>query len=69
LKNSQDTFMRTSNTTKFIAACATFYWPNGIFAHENHGMQGAHWHATDAWGFVALGAMVALAIWLSRGGK
>jgi hypothetical protein len=32
-------------------------------------MTGAHWHATDAWGFVALAAMTALAIWWSRAGK
>lgn len=32
-------------------------------------MEGAHWHATDVWGFVVLGGMIALAIWLSRGGK
>ena len=36
-------------------------------AHDGHGMTGAHWHATDAWGFVALGAIaVAAALWLRR---
>ena len=29
-------------------------------AHAGHGMDFAHWHATDAWGFVALGVAVAL---------
>ena len=39
-------------------------------AHEGHGLPGAsHWHATDAWGLPAVGALVALALWLSRGGK
>ncbi|MCM2340315.1 hypothetical protein [Rhodoferax sp.] len=38
-------------------------------AHDNHGLQGSHWHATDVWGFVALGGAIAVAIWLSRGGK
>jgi hypothetical protein len=38
-------------------------------AHEGHGLAGAHWHATDAWGLLVLGGLVALAIWLSRGGK
>jgi hypothetical protein len=61
--------MVKSITTKLIAAPAIFYWSTAVFAHENHGFTGPHWHATDAWGFVALGAMVALAIWLSRGGK
>jgi hypothetical protein len=36
------------------------------WAHEGHGLFGSHWHATDALGFVALGALVALAVWLSR---
>jgi hypothetical protein len=37
-------------------------------AHSGHGPTGAHWHATDAWGFVALGvAAVAVALWLLRG--
>ena len=38
-------------------------------AHEGHGLQGAHWHATDAWGFVAVVSAVAVALWLTRGGK
>jgi hypothetical protein len=54
-------------TTKLIAAPALFYWSGGVLAHENHGLSGPHWHATDAWGFVALAAMVAVAIWLTRG--
>ncbi len=56
-------------TTKLIAAPAIFYWSTAVFAHENHGMTGAHWHATDVAGLVALGLMVAAAIWLSRGDK
>jgi hypothetical protein len=32
-------------------------------------MAGAHWHATDAWGFVALGGLLVLAIWLSNKDK
>ena len=32
-------------------------------AHEGHGLAGSHWHATDAWGFVAAGALVVLALW------
>jgi len=39
-------------------------------AHEGHGLPGAsHWHSTDAWGFVAVGVLVALAVWLSRRDK
>jgi hypothetical protein len=36
-------------------------------AHEGHGTAGTHWHATDAWGFVALGVGVALYFWVRRG--
>jgi hypothetical protein len=35
-------------------------------AHDGHGLFGAHWHASDAWGFVVLAALVGLAIWSSR---
>ncbi|MCU0763780.1 MAG: hypothetical protein MUF76_12650 [Hydrogenophaga sp.] len=36
-----------------------------VFAHEGHGLFGSHWHATDALGFVAVAAVVAVAVWLS----
>jgi len=35
-------------------------------AHDGHGLFGAHWHATDTLGFVALAAAVGAAIWLNR---
>ena len=61
--------MHFRNTIKSIAACAVSMGATATFAHEGHGMVGAHWHATDAWGFVALGLMVAVALWIARGGK
>jgi hypothetical protein len=57
------------NATQFIASFAAFTAVNPVFAHEGHGMGGSHWHATDVWGFVAFAGAVALAVWLSRGGK
>jgi hypothetical protein len=37
------------------------------FAHEGHGAPGiAHWHASDAWGFVIGAVLLAFAIWLGR---
>ncbi len=36
-------------------------------AHDGHGLQGAHWHATDVSGFVLVVVLAALAILLSRG--
>jgi hypothetical protein len=40
-----------------------------VFSHNWHGLTGSHWHATDAWGLVALGVAITAAIWLSKGGK
>lgn len=35
-------------------------------AHEGHGQEGLHWHAFDAWGWVALAAVAAAALWFAR---
>lgn len=53
--------MRTPITTAAALLAAT-----PALAHEGHGLFGAHWHASDAWGFVLLAALVGLAIWSSR---
>jgi len=55
------------NALKLIAISAINTWSITVFAHDGHGLPGAHWHATDVLGFVVLG--VAVAIWLSRGKK
>ena len=54
------------NITTLLATLAA---SSAALAHGGHGLAGPHWHATDAWGFVAVGGLIALAIWLSRGGK
>jgi hypothetical protein len=54
---------------KLIAALALSTATTAVLAHDGHGLLGSHWHATDAGSFVVLGAVVALAIWLSRSGK
>jgi hypothetical protein len=42
---------------------------NGLaLAHDGHGMQGGHWHATDLLGLV-VGLAVAALVWRSRGGE
>lgn len=56
-------------TPQSLAAFALSSAASLAFAHDNHGLHGSHWHATDVWGFVALGGAIAVAIWLSRGGK
>ena len=53
-------------TPKIVAACAGLMGATAVFSHDGHGLQGIHWHATDTLGFIAVAAMVAVAIWLSR---
>jgi hypothetical protein len=47
--------------TLFMALCAQPAW-----SHDGHGLWGAHWHASDAFGFVALAAAIGVALWISR---
>ncbi len=35
-------------------------------AHEGHAQEGLHWHAFDAWGWVALAVMAAAALCFAR---
>ena len=48
----------------FVPVLAVLSLP--ALAHEGHGLFGSHWHASDALGFVAAAAAVAVAIWLSK---
>jgi hypothetical protein len=64
--------MRTSvfNATLSIAVYAASTGASAVFAHDGHGAgAGSHWHATDVWGFVVVGTLCALAIWIARKGK
>ena len=36
-------------------------------AHQGHGLLGSHWHASDAWGFLVGGAVLAPVLWTRRG--
>ena len=54
------------NATKLTVLLALLTGADTLFAHEGHGMTGAHWHATDLWGFVAMAVLVAVVIWQSR---
>jgi len=40
--------------------------PALAFAHEGHGVEGLHWHATDVLGMLVLGALAAAALWVAR---
>ncbi len=46
------------------ATLAAIVWPASAMAHDGHGMAAAHWHATDSWGLLVFGGMLALAFWL-----
>jgi hypothetical protein len=55
-----------SITTKLIAISAAFMPTFPAFSHEGHGFTGSHWHTSDVAGLVALGLLIALAVWLSK---
>ena len=40
--------------------------PATAVAHDGHGFEGSHWHATDVWGFVGLLALIGAAAWWTR---
>ena len=48
-----------SRCLRKLAALTTLA-ASAAWAHEGHGMEGSHWHATDVWGLLALAAAVAL---------
>jgi hypothetical protein len=55
-------------TTKHMAlALGALSVAASVSAHDSHGLTGSHWHATDAYGFVLVAVLAALAIWFSRG--
>ncbi len=57
------TMSRLSFALRFLPLLPTF-----ALAHEGHGIEGvSHYHATDAWGFLAALAVVAAMWWMSRG--
>ena len=43
-----------------LAALTTLAASAAAWAHEGHGMEGSHWHATDIWGLLAVAAAAAL---------
>ena len=49
-----------------LPAVAGFLGATAAYAHDGHGLLGAHWHATDTTGFIVVALLAALAIWFSR---
>jgi hypothetical protein len=60
---------RSLLATFLIALNALFTGVGAAFAHDGHGLSGSHWHVSDSWGFVVLGALLGMALWLSRNDK
>jgi hypothetical protein len=60
---------RFLNATTLIAVYLISTRAGTAFAHDGHGLAGSHWHATDVWGFVVVGGLATLAIWVSRKDK
>ena len=52
----QGRWTRTAVALAMLAAHAS------TWAHEGHGMEGSHWHATDIWGVLAAVAVAALVL-------
>jgi hypothetical protein len=48
------------------ASLAAALGSSAAFAHDGHGLAGAHWHATDSWGWLALAVAIAAAVWTAR---
>jgi hypothetical protein len=51
-----------SHWIKAATALATLALHTSTWAHEGHGMEGSHWHATDIWGVLAAVAVAALVL-------
>ena len=51
---------------KYACALGTALFGSAAFGHDGHGLSGAHWHATDSWGWLALVVVLAAAVWTAR---
>ena len=56
--------MRLLHSTRCAATLAAAAFP--ATAHDGHGLEGVHGHASDTWGFLLVATLVALAVWLGR---
>ena len=60
--------LRTSASRFICAALVLAPMTGAALAHDGHGMEGSHWHATDLVGLI-IGLGVAALTWRSRGNK
>ncbi len=61
--------MKHSLITRASTALAFFSAAASAMAHDGHGLQAIHWHATDTLGFLVVAVLAGAAVWFSRGGK
>ncbi|MRD46075.1 hypothetical protein GHT07_02205 [Caenimonas koreensis DSM 17982] len=59
--------MRSLKRIAVVSALITT--ATNALAHGGHAVEGAHWHASDAWGFVVVMALAAAAVLFSRGDR
>jgi hypothetical protein len=65
----QGDFMKKSFAIKLIAVQAIITPARVIFAHDGHGLEGSHWHASDVFGFGLLAIAIGISLWFGQGGK
>jgi hypothetical protein len=53
--------MRNRGFALTLVGTSTIAW-----AHEGHGFEGSHWHASDTFGFALVAALALAALWWSR---
>lgn len=61
--------MSKSFAIKIIAIEVIITPARVLFAHDWHGFEGAHWHASDVFGFALLAVAIGVSLWFGRGGK
>jgi hypothetical protein len=52
--------------TRFTSVLALGILPVAALAHDGHGAEALHWHATDTWGFMVTLALAGAALWFGR---
>ncbi len=56
-----------SRLTSFLLAAFALTGAGPVLAHDGHGLFGAHWHASDVFGFIVAAILgVAALAWLGR---
>jgi hypothetical protein len=65
----KDKGMNPSLVSRLLGGLALGGGTASALAHDGHGLVGAHWHATDVWGYVALAVLIAAAVWWTGRGK